>query len=89
MAGTKKYRNLAHNDKVAFVDDLASIDPWRPRMVEIRGRAERVRLDEPLMPGMTHEVIRIHPERVFVFGARPARRVAQPGGSPDLRRRVT
>ena len=69
MAGTKKFRNLAHNDRVAFVvDDLASTNPWRPRMVEIRGRGERVRLDEPLMPGMTHEVIRIHPERVFVFG---------------------
>jgi pyridoxamine 5'-phosphate oxidase family protein len=41
------------------IDDLASTDPWRPRGVEVRGRAEA--LDEPT-------IIRIHPERVVSWG---------------------
>lgn len=34
-------RNIETNRWVAFVvDDLASVDPWRPRGVTVRGRAE-------------------------------------------------
>jgi pyridoxamine 5'-phosphate oxidase family protein len=41
FARRKKYRDVQHNPRVAFVvDDLASIRPWRPRMIEIRGVAE-------------------------------------------------
>jgi pyridoxamine 5'-phosphate oxidase family protein len=35
-------------------------DPWRPRGIEIRGRAETV--TEP------HELIRIYPDRVIAWG---------------------
>ncbi|GAA3167593.1 PPOX class F420-dependent oxidoreductase [Planomonospora alba] len=41
MAGSKKFRDSRHNPDVAFVvDDLAAVDPWTPRGIEIRGRAE-------------------------------------------------
>lgn len=41
MEATKKYRDVQANGWAAIViDDLASIDPWTPRMLEIRGRAE-------------------------------------------------
>src|SRR5215469_8562315 len=40
---TKKYRDVQANPWAAIVvDDLASTDPWRPRMLEVRGRAEAV-----------------------------------------------
>lgn len=45
------------------VDDLASTDPWRPRGIEVRGRAEALDGDRPL--------IRIHPERVVPWGLEP------------------
>jgi len=69
MAQSRKFRNVQGNPQVAFVvDDLASTDPWRPRMVEIRGRAETLHVEEPPHPGMTHDIIRVHPERIFTFG---------------------
>jgi pyridoxamine 5'-phosphate oxidase family protein len=41
LAKSKKYRDLKANPKVAIViDDLASIDPWSPRGIEVRGTAE-------------------------------------------------
>ncbi len=41
MAASKKFRDARRRPDVAFVvDDLASVDPWTPRFVEIRGRAE-------------------------------------------------
>jgi pyridoxamine 5'-phosphate oxidase family protein len=64
MGSSRKYRNVTADARVAFVvDDLASTDPWRPRGVEVRGRAETVP-----GPGPGHELIRIHPERVLGWG---------------------
>ena len=41
MSKSKKWRDLQVNPKIAFVvDDLASIDPWTPRGIVIRGSAE-------------------------------------------------
>ena len=41
LSKSKKWRDLQANPRVAFVvDDLASMDPWTPRGIEIRGRAE-------------------------------------------------
>jgi pyridoxamine 5'-phosphate oxidase family protein len=42
------------------IDDLASTDPWRPRGIEVRGRAETLDGARPL--------IRIHPERIVSWG---------------------
>jgi pyridoxamine 5'-phosphate oxidase family protein len=41
---TRKFRNVdAGNEKVALViDDLKSVDPWRPRFVRVYGTAEFV-----------------------------------------------
>ena len=57
----KKFRDVARTGRAAIVvDDMASTDPWRPRGVEVRGRAEAVDDPDPL--------IRIHPERIFPWG---------------------
>ncbi|APU14979.1 PPOX class F420-dependent oxidoreductase [Actinoalloteichus fjordicus] len=41
MALSKKFRDVVANPAAAFVvDDLAAMDPWTPRGIEIRGRAE-------------------------------------------------
>ena len=43
VATTKKYRDVQANPWAAIVvDDLASTNPWSPRMLEVRGRAETV-----------------------------------------------
>ena len=63
---TKKFRDVARTGRAAIViDDLESTDPWRPRAVEIRGRAEAIALPTPL--------IRIHPGRIVSWGLGPAR----------------
>jgi pyridoxamine 5'-phosphate oxidase family protein len=58
---SKKYRDVARSGRAAIViDDLASTDPWRPRGVEIRGRAEVVADPSPR--------ITIHADRVISWG---------------------
>jgi pyridoxamine 5'-phosphate oxidase family protein len=69
MGATRKFRNVQRNPNVAFVvDDLATVRPWRPRMVEVRGTAEALTDVEPFGPGYSPEIIRITPTRVFSFG---------------------
>jgi len=61
FAPSKKYRDVQRSGRAAIViDDLASIDPWRPRGVEVRGRADVV--DDP------GPMIRIHPDRIVSWG---------------------
>jgi pyridoxamine 5'-phosphate oxidase family protein len=70
VADTKKYRDVQANGWAALVvDDLASVDPWRPRFLEIRGRAEAIPTGGAgLGPGFGDAFIRIHPEKVNSFG---------------------
>lgn len=69
LARTRKFRNIRTNEQVAFVvDDLASVDPWLVRGVEIRGRAEALTDIEPDQPWMSRECIRIHPDRILAWG---------------------
>lgn len=70
VAQTKKYRDVQANPWAAIViDDLASVDPWRPRMLEIRGRAEAIPAGGAgFGPGFGEAFIRIHPEKVNTFG---------------------
>lgn len=43
LVSSLKYRHLMSNDRVAFVvDDVVSVNPWRARGIEVRGRAEPV-----------------------------------------------
>ncbi len=73
MGASRKFRNLAGNPKVAFVvDDIASVQPWRVRCVEIRGHAEALREQASQPPGFSAEIIRVYPERVISFGLDPA-----------------
>jgi pyridoxamine 5'-phosphate oxidase family protein len=66
----KKYRDVQRNPWAAIViDDLASVDPWRPRLVEIRGRAEAIpHGGEHLGPGFGEAFIRIYPDKVNSYG---------------------
>ncbi|WP_446225865.1 PPOX class F420-dependent oxidoreductase [Nocardia sp. IBHARD005] len=72
MAASKKFRNLADNARVAFVvDDIASVQPWRVRCLEIRGTAEALTGVESYMGDQPDALIRIHPDRVIAFGLIP------------------
>jgi pyridoxamine 5'-phosphate oxidase family protein len=58
---SKKYRDVQRNGRAAIViDDLASVEPWRPRGIEVRGRADIVSDPGPM--------IRIHPDRIVSWG---------------------
>jgi pyridoxamine 5'-phosphate oxidase family protein len=49
---SRKYRNVTRNPYVSFVvDDLASVDLWRVRGVEVREVAEALADVDPPMPG--------------------------------------
>lgn len=68
FGGTKKYRDMKANPRVALVvDDVASTDPWRPRGIEIRGTAE---LQAPGAgpAGADDPWARITPERIVTWG---------------------
>jgi pyridoxamine 5'-phosphate oxidase family protein len=59
LVSSKKFRDVAATGRAALViDDV--LPPWRPRGVEIRGRAEAV-------PGPAAH-IRLTPERVISWG---------------------
>jgi pyridoxamine 5'-phosphate oxidase family protein len=78
LGRSKKFKDARRNGRAAIViDDLLSTDPWRPRGVEIRGRAEAVDGNQAM--------IRIHPERIVswgiesdVIGERHSRAVTDP-----------
>ena len=58
-ARTKKFRDVARTGRAAIVvDDV--LPPWRPRCVEVRGRAEAIESPTPL--------IRIRPDRIVSWG---------------------
>src|SRR3954470_11761568 len=66
LEGTKKFRDVARSGRAAIVvDDLASVDPWHPRGIEVRGRGEAIAMPTPL--------IRIHPERIVSWGLEAGR----------------
>jgi pyridoxamine 5'-phosphate oxidase family protein len=70
FAKRKKYRDVQGNPRVAIViDDLASVDPWRPRMIEVRGQAEILRAGgEAIGPGFDADMFRIRPRRIVSLG---------------------
>jgi pyridoxamine 5'-phosphate oxidase family protein len=70
LARTKKFRDVARSGTAAIViDDLVSVEPWRPQGIEVRGRADAIGGPEPL--------IRIHPGRVRSWG------LSAPGGDRE------
>jgi pyridoxamine 5'-phosphate oxidase family protein len=67
FAATRKYRNALANPKVCFVvDDV--LPPFRPRCVQVRGKAEAL-ANATWPDGRPREaIIRIHPTRVVSWG---------------------
>jgi pyridoxamine 5'-phosphate oxidase family protein len=69
MSSTAKFRHVRASGVAALVvDDV--LPPWRPRGVEIRGRAEAL----DWAPDANTGLIRLHPDRVHSWGEgmRPA-----------------
>jgi pyridoxamine 5'-phosphate oxidase family protein len=69
LGASKKFRNVQRGSTVAFVvDDLATVDPWVPRGIEIRGDAVALTDQEPPLPYLSREIIRIKPVRIISWG---------------------
>ena len=77
---TRRYKNIASgNDRVALVvDDLASVDPWRPRGIKVSGRAEVLEHDGMFGKG---RYIRITPRVTASWGLEPS-----PERKPSVKR---
>ena len=78
FTATKKFRDVARSGRAAIViDDV--LQPWLPRGIEVRSRAEALEGYRPL--------IRIHPDRVVSWGletTNPRRRRSSTIGKPLL-----
>ena len=70
FVGRKKYRDVQRNPRIAIViDDLATVDPWRPRMIEIRGEADILPTGgDAIGPGFDPHIFRIRPRRIVSIG---------------------
>ncbi len=68
IAQSRKFRDAAHQGRVAFVvDDV--LPPWQPRGIEIRGRAEVLSTGgQEIMSSFSPEMIRVYPTRVIGWG---------------------
>ncbi len=63
--GTLKWRNVEATGLASFVvDDLATVDPWRPRGVKVRGAATADVVDG-------RHVLRITPRTIWSWGVNP------------------
>jgi pyridoxamine 5'-phosphate oxidase family protein len=64
---TRKYKNVRNGKTlVAFaIDDLESVDPWRPRAIRVYGTAEIVEHKGIFGPG---KYLRINPKVSWSFG---------------------
>lgn len=72
MANSQKFKNVARSPTVAFVvDDIASINPWRVRCLEIRGRAEAIVDPTDSAVPFPSAIIRVYPNRITSFGIDP------------------
>lgn len=70
FTGRKKFRDVQRNPGVAFVvDDIASLNPWKVRGIEIRGEAAVLMTGgREIMPGFDPEMFRITPRRIISWG---------------------
>ena len=69
LKDSRKFSNVrAHPKATLVVDDLASVQPWHVRGVEIRGDVEALVDVDPPMRGMSREIIRIRPVRIRSWG---------------------
>lgn len=70
LARTAKFRRVRANPRVAFVADDV-LPPWRPRCVQVRGRAVALDGVAPPEGGDPVPIIRITPESVVSWGMDP------------------
>jgi pyridoxamine 5'-phosphate oxidase family protein len=67
---TLKYKNVQSHPKVAVVvDDLESIEPWRPRGIKVHGHAQIVTRQGRLGSG---EYIQVTPDKYWSWGIEAA-----------------
>ena len=68
IARSKKFRDARASGRAAFVvEDV--LPPWRPRGVEVRGRAEIFEEGgKNVNADFDEEMIRLHPERIVGWG---------------------
>ena len=68
FAGSKKFRDAGETGKAAFVvDDV--LPPWRPRGIEVRGKAKVYSEGgKEIMKDFAEELIRIFPRRIVGWG---------------------
>lgn len=68
LSRSKKFRDARADGRVAFVvDDV--LPPWRPRGIEVRGKAEVFSEGgEEIGPGFAPELIRVEPQRIVGWG---------------------
>ncbi len=90
MEQSRKYRNVTHNGRAAFVvDDIASTTPWRVRFLEVRGWAEAIA--EPANTSYRHvdgPIIRIHPDRILSMALQPGELEREPHDVPKRSRSI-
>ncbi|HEX2807373.1 MAG TPA: PPOX class F420-dependent oxidoreductase [Kineosporiaceae bacterium] len=69
MASSQKFRNVLANGRVAFVvDDIASLDLWVVRCLEIRGTAQALADPADSVSRFPGAIIRVHPRRIISWG---------------------
>ncbi len=70
FATRKKYRDVQRHPQVAFVvDDIASVNPWWVRGIEVRGEATVLETGgAELGPGFAPEMFRIAARRIVSWG---------------------
>ncbi|MFI7639666.1 PPOX class F420-dependent oxidoreductase [Nonomuraea sp. NPDC049400] len=69
LGASKKFRNVQQGSTVSFaVDDLASLEPWVVRGIEIRGSAVALTDHEPPVPYFSREIITITPIKIISWG---------------------
>ena len=78
FAKSKKFRDAQANPRVAFiVDDLASVSPWRPRGIEVRGVADVLASGgEAFGRGYDAAIFRVRPRLIVSWGLDGERRTA-------------
>ena len=72
-----------------MIDDLLSADPWHPRMLEIRGNADRLNEGgkEAIGEHVDAEMFRIRPRRIQTFGVNGTHGPESSRGRSDRRSR--
>ena len=82
FAQRKKWRDVQQNPRVAVVvDDVASVNPWMVRGIEIRGQATLLMTGgETVIAGFDPPMFRITPERIVSWGINPTADAWMPTG---------